>query len=113
MVWLPPQPSTIRHAGLLNVAICYRDRGQFDLTEKFALRAMDSFETEFPGRPSLAGPHFALGHVYFERGDFDRSAESFRRGLETEPYDWQARLTVVEVQPERHREYAIDTCSAP
>jgi hypothetical protein len=97
VAWLPPQPSTIRHAGLLTSAICHRDLGHYDLAEDFARRALESFATEFEGRETIAGPWFVLGYVYFQRDhDLAQSAEAYARGLESEPYDWNARLTVVE-----------------
>jgi hypothetical protein len=97
LAWMPPQPSTIRHAGLMTTAICHRDLGNFDLAEDFSLQAIASYEAEFPDAPRLPTPWFTLGYVYFQRDrDLPRSAEAYLRGLETEPYDWNARLTVVE-----------------
>ncbi len=101
--WLPPQPSTIRHAGLMTIAVCHRTLRNYDLAEEFALRALDSFEAEFGGE-DLPGPWFVLGYVYFERDeDFDKSADAYLRGLEIEPADWNAWLTVVECRMLRGR----------
>lgn len=50
-----------------------------------AASSFDAFVKKYPTDPLTANAYYWLGESYYARGDYTRSAESFRKGFETNP----------------------------
>lgn len=50
-----------------------------------AAASFDAFVKKYPADPLTANAYYWLGESQYARGDFTRSAESFRKGFETAP----------------------------
>lgn len=65
---------------LRNLAMAYRKRGQNDL-------AIDSIQKAIQLESKDSYNYVILGNIYFELGDFSRSLEAYKKGLEKSPDD--------------------------
>jgi MYXO-CTERM domain-containing protein len=88
----PPQPARMREADALNLAINFRDRGEFDKALGFVHEAMDVFREDWPDEPERATPWIVLGEIEVGRGRPMEALPAFQRGLAIAPGHHFARL---------------------
>lgn len=74
-----------------NLAAAYLGRLELSSRE-MQDKAIAAFERALQANPGAPNVHYNLGLIYKERGDLKRAFAHFRRALETDPNDRDARL---------------------
>ncbi|HEY2963398.1 MAG TPA: tetratricopeptide repeat protein [Pyrinomonadaceae bacterium] len=68
----------------------YKEGVKYALAGLFA-QAAEIFEQAVKLDPQFADAHFALGHAYFDMGQWQRAIDSFQRAIELNPKDAEAQ----------------------
>jgi len=68
----------------------YKEGVKYALAGLFT-QAAEIFQQAVKLDPDFADAHFALGHAYFDLGQWQKAAESFQRALELNPNDTEAQ----------------------
>lgn len=68
----------------------YKEGVKYALAGLFP-QAAEIFQQAVKLDPAFADAHFALGHAYFDMGQWQKAAESFQRALELNPNDSEAQ----------------------
>lgn len=68
----------------------YKEGVKYALAGLFT-QAAEIFQQAVKLDPAFADAHFALGHAYFDMGEWQKAADSFQRALELNPNDTEAQ----------------------
>lgn len=60
-------------------------------TEEQQMRAIEAFEQALKLNPAAPNVHYNLGLIFVDRGETDLAVAAFRRALQTNPFDSDAR----------------------
>jgi len=67
-------------------------------TAEQQLRAIDAFEKALQINPAAPNVHYNLGLIFVDRGDRDLAVAAFRRAMEINPSDCDARQWVAKLE---------------